>query len=63
MDTYVDLDDGPSFLQKRQGIASFTEARGDKEKTIYETERSKHLNETAKRVDGLKSARDALYND
>jgi len=39
-DHFVDLDNGPSFLTKRQNVPTFTETKGGKAKTIFEEERS-----------------------
>jgi len=63
MDTYVDLSDGPSFLQNRHGIPSFTEKKGSTEKTLYETERSDHLKVADQRTKELQQVKDALYTE
>ena len=58
---FVDLQDGPSSLQKRDGVPTL------KEKCvtplIYENERSNHLKSTSSHMGTLKQIRTALFND
>ena len=58
---FVDLQDGPSSLQKRDGVPTL------KEKCvtplIYENERNQHLKSTTANMNTLKQIRTALFND
>lgn len=57
---YVDLQDGPSGIQKRPNVPTMME-RNEFAKTIYETERDNHTNQSPKKLEALASARSKLY--
>ena len=56
---YVDLQDGPSSLQKREGIPTIQEK--SKTPLLYESERKDHMDRTESNKMALTSIRDVLF--
>ena len=56
---YVDLQDGPSSLQKRDGIPTIQEK--SKTPLLYESERKDHMDRTESNRMNLTSIRDVLF--
>ena len=59
---YVDQYDGPSSLQKRDGIPTLKE-KANGSPLIYETERERHSRELSKQLNNLKTAQEKLMTD
>ena len=60
-DHYVDLYDGPSSLQKRDGIPTLQE-RHINQQTLYEQEREQHLKTVNENAKTLLDAQKKLFN-
>jgi hypothetical protein len=56
---FVDLQDGPSSLQKRPGVPTARESM--RQELPYETERNYHLQSKAQKMDQLEKARSTLF--
>ena len=57
---FVDLADGPSTLQKRDGIPTLKERNGSSP-LVYESERKLHLETSAANIKKLKDIQSTLY--
>ena len=57
---YVDLQDGPSSLQKRDGIPTIQEKSASP--LFYESERKNHMQNTATKLQALSQIRTTLYD-
>ena len=56
---FVDLQDGPSSLQKRQGVPTLKEKSSNP--LIYESERKSHIEASGKNMAALKDIQTALF--
>jgi len=62
-DKYVDLYDGPSSLQKRDGVPTVKEQVKSSDQFIFELERINHLKEAPNQVKDLETIKDKLYSE